>query len=128
VIERLGRQFFATVRHAIWIVLRSGLIAALIALVVAEIAGAILDGAWPQRVFVHVAAVALALVAGYGVAMTVAFYEGIRGIVTTASEIEHELEGGLRATVDASTHGIMNVVDSLEHHPHHHMPTDQLVP
>jgi hypothetical protein len=126
-IERLGHQFFATVRHALWVVVRSGLIAALVALVIAEIAGAILDGGWPQRLFVHVAALALALVVGYGVAMTVAFFEGIRGLVTTASEIEHEIEGGLRTTIDASTHGIGNVVDALEHHPHHHMPSDQLV-
>jgi len=127
-IERLGRQFFDAVRHVLGEVLRAGLIAAVVGLALAELAGGIIDGRWPGRPFVHVIAVAFALVLGYAVAMTVAFFEGVRGIVSTATQIEGEIEGVIRGTVDASSARIMDVVDSIEHRPQHRQTQPTLNP
>jgi hypothetical protein len=121
-IERLGRQFFSTVRHVIGEVVRAGLIAMVAGFVLAEILGGVIDGRWPSRIFVHVIAVAFGLALGYAVAMSVAFFEGIKGVVATAGEIESELEGALRGAVDLGSHGVMGVVDAVEHRPHHQTP------
>src|SRR5690349_19110193 len=117
-IERLSRQFFSAVRHVLNEVIRAGLIAMAAGLILAEVVGGLVDGRWPTRIFVHIIAVAFGLVLGYAVAMTVAFFEGIKGVVATAGEIENEIAGVLRGAVDASSHSIMGVVDAVEHRPH----------
>src|SRR5262245_11056037 len=117
-IERLTRQFFSAVKHVIGEVIRAGLIAMAVGLALVEIAGGLIDKGWPSRIFVHIVAVAFGLVLGYGVAMTVAFFEGVKGLFSTAGEIESEIEGVLRGAVDASSQGIMGVVDAVEHRPH----------
>jgi hypothetical protein len=117
--EPLLRQFFGAVRHVIGTVIRAGLAGLVIGFAAVELVGALFEGSWPHRVFVHIAAVAFALVLGYAVAMTMAFFEGVRGIFGAVSEVETEIEGTIRNVVGGATQGVQGVVDAVEHRPQH---------
>lgn len=118
-VERLIRQFFDSVRHVIVEVVRAGLIGLVLGLVLVELAGAFIEGRWPFHPFVHVLAVAFGLVLGYALAMTVAFFEGVKGIFNAVGQVENEIEGSIRAAVDGTTHRVGDVIDAVEHHPQH---------
>lgn len=81
-------NFLGGVRHAIWRVLRAGFLAAFISGVFIEMTGAVLDGGWPGRFFVHVAALVAALLAGYAVGLTAALIAGLKGMVSAVDDLD----------------------------------------
>lgn len=118
-VERLIKQFFDSVRHVLMEVIRAGLIGLVLGLVLVEVAGAFIEGRWPFHPFVHVLAVAFGLVLGYALAMTIAFFEGVKGIFNAVGQVENEIEGSIRAAVEGSTQRVGEVIDAVEHHPQH---------
>jgi hypothetical protein len=115
--EPLLRQFFGAVRHVIGTVIRAGLLGLVGGFLLVEILGAIFDRPWPAHLFVHIVAALFALVLGYAVAMTVAFFEGVRGIVGAVTQVEDEVEGAIRTAVEGTALHVGQVVDAVEHHP-----------
>lgn len=89
-ILHLRQSFLRAVRHAIGSVLRAALIGFLIGGLALEVAGFVLDGNWPHRTFVHIAAAACALMLGYAAAMTAVLVEGARGMLAAAELVEEE--------------------------------------
>lgn len=85
---RMRGNFLGGVRHAIWSVLRAGFLAAFIGAVFTEMTGAALDGGWPGRMFVHLAALVVALLAGYAVGLTAALIAGAKGMVAAVDDLE----------------------------------------
>ncbi|HKV84708.1 MAG TPA: hypothetical protein VJN88_09140 [Ktedonobacterales bacterium] len=103
-------NFLDAVRHAIWRVLRAGLLGAFFGGVFVEILGAAVDGGWPGRLFVHFAALVVAALAGYAVGVTAAIFVGVRGMMTAADNLEDAARqataGGFRMMDD--------IVDSVD--------------
>jgi hypothetical protein len=103
-------NFLDSVRHAIWRVLRAGLLGAFFGAVFIEILGAAVDGGWPGRLFVHFAALVVAALAGYAVGVTTAIFVGVRGMMTAADSLEdatHQATAGGFRMVD-------DIVDSMD--------------
>lgn len=118
-VESLIKQFFDSVRHVIGEVVRAGLIGLVVGFALVEVAGVFIEGHWPFHPFVHVLAVAFGLVLGYAMAMTVAFFEGVKSIFSAVGQVENEIESAIRGAVEGSALRVGEVVDAVEHHPQH---------
>ena len=116
-LDHLGRDFLRAIRHALGRVLRGWLIGLLAGVLLAEVAGFFVEGDWPSRPFVHVSAIALAVTLSYAVAVTVAMFEGVRGMMAAATQLDDVAKvaanaglGVIDAAVDAvdgpDRHGI----------------------
>ncbi len=116
-VESLIKQFFDSVRHVIGEVLRAGLIGLVVGIALVELAGVFIEGHWPFHPFVHVLAVVFGLVLGYALAMTVAFFEGVKSIFSAVGQVENDIESALRGAVEGSAQRVGEVVDAVEHHP-----------
>jgi hypothetical protein len=103
-------NFLGGVRHAIWSVLRAGFLAAFIGGAFIEMTGAVFDGGWPGRLFVHVAALVVALLAGYAVGLTAALIAGARGMIAAADE----LEAAARNAASSGFRVMDDIVDSVD--------------
>jgi hypothetical protein len=109
-IEHLGRDFLRAVWRAIGHVLRAALAGVVLGGLAGEIAGYFIDGGWPGRVFIHVAAGTLAVVLGYALAITVALVEGVRGLVATVEQVDDVA----RAAADAGLNVLDAAVDAVD--------------
>lgn len=87
-IANLRHNFLRSVRRAIGKVLRAALIGIVLGALAGEAAGVALDGGWPPHLFVHVVAIAFAVVLGYALAVTTALVEGVRGMVAAAEAVD----------------------------------------
>jgi hypothetical protein len=116
-LDHLGRDFLRAIRHALGRVLQGWLIGLLAGALFAEAAGFFVEGDWPRRPFVHVAAIALAVTLSYAIAVTVAMVEGVRGMMAAATQLDDVAKvaanaglGVIDAAVDAvdgpNRHGI----------------------
>lgn len=103
--ENLGREFFRAIRQAIWRISRGFLIGLVLGALAAEVAGYFIVGGWPPHTFVNIAAIAFAVVMGYGVAVTTALVEGVRGLIRAASQIDD--------VAKAAANTGLNVVDAM---------------
>ena len=113
-LDNLLQNGFRDVRRSLGIIIRAGLAGALVGFLLTELFGLILDGHWPSRIFVHLAAVALALTVGYAVSITSAALITIRGLRSATQQFE-------RATRSAMGNGfrtVESVVDADESHRH----------
>ena len=108
-VQRRG-NFLGGVRHAIWRVLRAGLLAAFIGAAFIEMTGAVFDGGWPDRMFVHLAAVVVALLAGYAVGLTAALIAGAKGMVTAVDD----LESAARNATSSGFRVMDDIVDAVD--------------
>jgi hypothetical protein len=108
--DHLGGQFFRAVRQAIGRVLRAGLVGVALGGVAGEVAGYFIDGGWPDRRFIHVAAGAVALLLGYALAVTAALVEGVRGMVAAASHVDDVAQ----AAADTGLNVVDAVVDAVD--------------
>lgn len=88
-LDSLFQAGFRDVRKSLGTVIRAGLTGALIGFLMAELSGLVIDGQWPARIFVHVAALAFALVLGYAVSLTTATVVTLRGLRSATQHIEH---------------------------------------
>lgn len=118
-VELLVKQFFNAVKHVIGEVIRAGLIGLVLGIAIVELAGAFIEGHWPFHPFVHLLAVVFGLVLGYALAMTVAFFEGVKSIFGAVGQVENEIEGTIRSAVEGTAARVGDVVDAVEHHPQH---------
>jgi hypothetical protein len=101
----LSRDLIRFVRHAIWEMVRAGLIAMILGIIIAEAAGFFLVSGWPTDLFVHVAAAAFAITLGYAASMTAALVELIRGLAAASTHIDDVVK-------DVLTGGV-NVIDAV---------------
>jgi hypothetical protein len=109
-LEHLGHEFLRAVRRAFGRVLLGGFIGLLVGGLAAEAAGFALDGGWPPRQFVNIAAIAFAVVLGYAVAVTRALIEGVRGLVAAASQVDDVA----KAAVDTGLNVVDAAVDAVD--------------
>jgi hypothetical protein len=114
-ILHLRHQFFQSVRRAIGRILRAGLLATLVGLIVLEVAGFALEGSWPHRTFVHIAAVAFALAFGYAAAITTVLVEGARGMMAAAEFVEEEAKVAANAGINIFDAAV-DAVDGPQRH------------
>lgn len=114
-ILHLRHQFFQAVRHAIGRILRAGLLATLVGFIALEVAGFALEGNWPHRTFVHIAAVAFALAFGYAAAITTALVEGARGMMAAAEFVEEEAKVAANAGINILDAAV-DAVDGPQRH------------
>jgi hypothetical protein len=110
--DHLRTQFFGAIREAIGKVFRGGLIGTLLGVIAIEIVGFLVDGGWPERVFVHVAAVAFGLALGYAIGATLALVEGVRGLVKAADDLAKVAATGGYNVLDK----VVDSVDGPERH------------
>lgn len=103
-------NFLGGVRHAIWRVLRAGFLAAFIAGAFIEMTGAVLDGGWPGRLFVHVAALVAALLAGYAIGLTAALIAGAKGMVAAVDD----LDAAARQAASSGFRMVDEIVDAVD--------------
>jgi hypothetical protein len=100
-------------RQSLGAIIQAGLAGALAGFLLTELFGLLLDGNWPARIFVHLAALALALTLGYAASITTAAIVTIRGLRSATRGFE-------RATRSAMGSGFRteSVVDADESHRH----------
>jgi len=109
-LEHLVRDFLRAIRHAFGRVFLAGMIGLLVGGLAAETAGFALDGGWPPRQFVHVAAIGFALAVGYAAAITRALIEGVRGLVAAAGQVDDVA----KAAADTGLNVVDAVVDAVD--------------
>lgn len=105
--QELSARLWRAVRRSAWRIARIGMLAALAAFVVGEIAGDLFNGGH-FTVFVHLVSLFAAVLAAYGAALTTAIVEAVRGIFGAVTDIETDLRqsfgaGGSWQVVDAET-------------------------
>jgi Na+-translocating ferredoxin:NAD+ oxidoreductase RnfD subunit len=101
--NRLQAQLRGAVRRG-WIsIVRVGAAAALGAFALGELGGILFNGGH-LTFFVHLVSFALALIAGYGAALTMGIFQAVRGVFSAIADVE--------ADIDAMTHGGPRVVDA----------------
>ena len=96
-LTHLSRQIVGVVLVSWQRVLRTGLITAILALLLTETSACLLTGSFPPAPATHLVAVALAVALGYGVAVTALFVMLLRGGVSFIRHLEGEAEAGTRA-------------------------------
>jgi hypothetical protein len=104
-LNTLSKDLIRFIRHAIWEMVRAGLIAMILGIIIAEVAGFFLVPGWPTGLFVHVATAAFAIVLGYAASMTAALVELIRGLAAASTHIDDVVK-------DVLTGGV-NVIDAV---------------
>jgi len=109
-LEHIWRQFLGRVWKAIGKIMRALVIGMLAGGIIAEVAGYFIDGGWPDRQFVHVAAIAFALAVGYASAVTAALIEGVHGVVDVATQVDDVA----RAAVDTGINAVDALVDAVD--------------
>src|SRR5215469_5829590 len=114
-LDNLLQNGFRDLRKSIGIIIRAGTAGALAAFVVTELAGMIFDVDWPTRVFVHLAALALALTVGYAVGMTSAALITVRGLRSATQQFER----ATRSAMGTGFRTVESVVDADETHHQH---------
>jgi hypothetical protein len=113
-LDNLLQNGFRDLRRSLGIIIQAGLVGALAGFLLTELFGLLLDGQWPGRIFVHLAALVLALTLGYAVSITSAAIITIRGLRSATQQFE-------RATRSAMGNGfrtVESVVDADESHQH----------
>lgn len=103
-------NFLGGVRHAIWSVLRAGFLAAFIGAAFVEMTGAVIDGGWPGRFFVHLAALVVALLAGYAVGLTAALIAGVKGMAAAVDD----LDSAARQAASSGFRVMDDIVDAVD--------------
>ena len=63
-LDNVIKDAFRDARKSFGLIVRAGLIGALVGFLLTECSGFVFDGSWPSRVFVHFAALAFAIVVG----------------------------------------------------------------
>jgi hypothetical protein len=107
-LDNLLQTSFRDLRRSLGSIIRAGLTGALIGFVVTELSGLIFDGDWPDRIFVHFAAVAFGLLLGYAVSLTTAAVLTVRGLRGATQQIEHMT----RSTMGTGFHTVDSTVDA----------------
>jgi hypothetical protein len=113
-LDNLLQNGFRDVRRSLGTIIQAGLAGALVGFLLTELFGLLLDGHWPERIFVHLAALALALTFGYAVSITSAAIITIRGL---RSATQH-LERVTRSAMGTGFRTVDSVVDADESHQH----------
>ena len=114
-LNTLGKDLIRFIRHAIWEMVRAGLIAMIIGIIVAEAAGFFLDKTWPTDLFVHVATAAFAITLGYAASMTAALVELIRGLAAASTHIDDVVKDVLSGGVNVID-AVVDAVDGPNRH------------
>lgn len=114
-LDRLLRDIWRFTRHAFGMMLRGWLIAVILGAVIAEAAGYFIEGGWPQRVFVHVAAAAFALTLGYATGVTLALIELIRGLAVASTRIDDVVKAAATGGINVIDH-VVDAVDGPNRH------------
>ncbi|MGO8946229.1 MAG: hypothetical protein ACLQUY_00915 [Ktedonobacterales bacterium] len=113
-LDTLLETSFRDLRRSLGAIIRAGLTGALLGFILTELFGLILDGSWPARIFVHLAAVAFALLLGYAVSLTTAAIITIRGLRSATRQLEHMT----RSAMGTGFHAVDSVVDADTTHQH----------
>ncbi len=95
-------------RRSLGTIVRAGLTGALVGFCLTELSGLVIDGQWPSRIFVHLAAIAVALLLGYAVSATTAALIIVRGLRSATQRIEHMT----RPAMGTGFHTVDSVVDA----------------
>ncbi len=94
-VTQLQEQLWSAVRRA-WIsIARAAAAAGLGAFALGELGGILFNGGH-LTVFVHLISLVLGLIAAYGVAVTVAVFQAVRGVFAAVADIETELGAAVR--------------------------------
>jgi hypothetical protein len=107
-LDNLLQTSFRDLRRSLGSIIRVGLTGALIGIVLTELCGLIIDGNWPARIFVHLAALAFGLLLGYAASLTTAAVLTIRGLRGATHQIEHMT----RTAMGTGFHTVDSVVDA----------------
>jgi hypothetical protein len=113
-LDNLLQNSFRELRRSLGIIIQAGLVGALAGFLVTELFGLILDGNWPARIFVHLAALALALTLGYAASITSAAIITIRGLRSATQQLEQ----ATRSAMGTGFRTVESVVDADESHRH----------
>jgi hypothetical protein len=113
-LDNLLQSGFRDMRRSIGTIIQAGLAGALAGFLLTELFGLILDGNWPARIFVHLAALALALTLGYAVSITSAAIITIRGLRGATQELQR----ATRSAMGTGFRTVESVVDADESHQH----------
>jgi hypothetical protein len=113
-LDNLLQSGFRDLRKSVGTIIRTGLVGALVGFLLAEFSGLLFDGNWPARIFVHLAALALALTLGYAVALTTAAVITVRGLRSATQQFER----ATRSAMGTGFRTVESVVDADEKHQH----------
>ena|SRR5689334_18393763 len=117
-LNTLGGDLIRFIRHAIWDMMRAGLIAMIIGIIIAEAAGFFLVTDWPtshDSLFVHAATAAFAIVLGFAASMTAALVELIRGLAAASTHIDDVVKDVLSGGVNVID-AVVDAVDGPNRH------------
>lgn len=117
-LNTLGGDLIRFIRHAIWDMMRAGLIAMIIGIIIAEAAGFFLVKDWPtspSSLYVHVATAAFAIALGYAASMTAALIELIRGLAAASTHIDDVVKDVLSGGVNVID-AVVDAVDGPNRH------------
>jgi hypothetical protein len=113
-LDTLLQSGFRDLRRSLGTIIQVGLAGALAGFLLTELFGLILDGNWPARIFVHLAALAFALTLGYAAAITSAAIITIRGLRSATQQFERVT----RSAMGTGFRTVESVVDADESHRH----------
>ncbi|HEX6543896.1 MAG TPA: hypothetical protein VF040_19230 [Ktedonobacterales bacterium] len=114
-LNTLSRDLVRFIRHAIWEMMRAALIAMIIGIIVAEVAGFFLVKGWPNGLFVHIATAAFAITLGYAAGVTAALVELIRGLAAASTRIDDVVKDVLSGGVNVID-AVVDAVDGPNRH------------
>ena len=113
-LDNLLQSGFRDLRRSLGTIIQAGLAGALAGFLLTELFGLILDGNWPARIFVHLAALAVALTLGYAASITSAAIITIRGLRSATQQFERVT----RSAMGTGFRTVESVVDADESHRH----------
>ena len=114
-LNTLGGDLIRFIRHAIWDMMRAGLIAMILGIIIAEAAGFFLVKDWPTNLFVHVATAGFAIALGYAASVTAALVELIRGLAAASTHIDDVVKDVLSGGVNVID-AVVDAVDGPNRH------------
>ena len=117
-LNTLGGDLIRFIRHAIWDMMRAGLIAMIIGIIIAEAAGFFLVKDWPtspSSFYVHVATAGFAITLGYAASVTAALVELIRGLAAASTHIDDVVKDVLSGGVNVID-AVVDAVDGPNRH------------
>jgi hypothetical protein len=114
-LNTLSRDLFRFIRHAIWDMMRAGLIAMIFGIIIAEAAGFFLVKDWPTGLYVHVATAVFAITLGYAASVTAALVELIRGLAAASTHIDDVVKDVLSGGVNVID-AVVDAVDGPNRH------------